>query len=157
MKRPSRKSRRAALAEPRLWTQTQARSAIPYLTSVLRSLREHALEVQSAERRLTRLEQRPGRPDRAALIAADETRRDLDGRRQQLAQTAHELEAVGAIPLDPVQGQAVLPFTHDNRLAWYVFDLFDSNPLRWWRYQEDPDDFRRPLTSAQSGSLEASA
>ena len=158
MKRPSRKSSRANVTDDaRLWTQDQARSAAPYLASVLRSVREHSLEIRSAERILARMTNRPGRPDRTALIAQEETRRGLEVQRRQLSDAAHELEAIGCIPLDAVQGLVLLPFNHEDRLAWYVFDLFDPNPLRWWRFSEDPEDYRRPLTPAQSGLIEVSA
>ncbi len=156
MKRPSRKSADSEPAEARLWTQSQARSAAPYLASILRSLREHTLEVRSIEGRLRQLENRPGRPNRTVLIAIDDGKRELETQRRQLAQAAHELEGVGAIPLDPIQGLALLPFNHDNRLAWYIFDLFDPTPMRWWRYQDDPEALRRPLTSEQSGLIEVS-
>jgi hypothetical protein len=152
MKRPSRKSARAAAtAEARLWTQTQARAAVPYLGSVLRSLREHALDIQARQRRLARLENLPGRPNRGRLITIDDTKQELERHRLQLAETARELEALGASLLDPIQGLALLPFAHEQHLAWFIFDLFDANPLRWWRYQDDPEDFRRPITAAQSG------
>src|SRR5438034_1067731 len=110
MKRPSRKSARAAAAEARLWTQSQARAAAPYLGSVLRSLREHALEIQAQQRRLAHLDGLPGRPSRGTLIALADTRRDLDHARRQLAETAEELEALGASLVDPVQGLAQLAF-----------------------------------------------
>lgn len=151
MKRPSRKSARSsATAEARLWTQQQARKVVPYLSSVLHSLREHALEIQAGQIRLARLEKAPGRPTRTQLINISDTRTDLDRQRRRLVETAEELQNLGASLVDPVQGVALLPFTHEKRLAWFVFDLFDTNPLRWWRYQDDPDDFRRPLTAAQS-------
>jgi hypothetical protein len=151
MKRPSRKSGRAgATAEARLWTQKQARQAVPYLGSVLRSLREHALDIQARQRRLARLENLPGRPNRNRLITIDETKTELERHRRNLAETAGELESLGASLADPIQGLALLPFAHEQRLAWFVFDLFDPNPLRWWRYQDDPDDFRRPITAAQA-------
>ena len=50
-------------------------------------------------------------------------------------------------PLDAVQGMALVPFVHDDQAAWYVFDLFDSQPIRSWCYQSDPEETRRPLTS----------
>jgi len=87
------------------------------------------------------------------LIAQMELRNELDHLSRQLADTATELETLGVGSAEPIQGQVLLPFSHDQRLAWFLFDLFDNNPLRWWRYQDDPDDFRRPVTPAQSGLL----
>ena len=46
----------------RLWTYEQARSASPYLSRVLRSLREHTLQIQSQQALLERLVSLSGRP-----------------------------------------------------------------------------------------------
>lgn len=158
MKRPSPKSSRANAADDaRLWTQDQARAAAPYLASILRSVREHNLEIRFAEQALARMSRQPGRPTRQELITQEDTRRSLELQRRLLAEAADELESIGGIPVDPAQGLLLLPFAHQDRLAWFIFDLFDPNPIRWWRYSEDPEDHRRPLTPAQSGLIEVSA
>ena len=51
----------------------------------------------------------------------------------------------GITCLDPIKGQALFPFVHKKRLAWFLFDLFETDPLRFWRYQDDPEDVRRPI------------
>jgi hypothetical protein len=133
----------------RLWAFDQAQAAVPYITSVVRALREHALSVQSLQRRLQALENRPGRPDRALLIERDELRRDRDRAEDELHQATAELEALDVYLLDALRGQALVPFAHDDQLAWYVFDLFDEQPIRSWRFQSDPEGTRRKLTAAQ--------
>jgi hypothetical protein len=60
---------------------------------------------------------------------------------------AQELGAPGVQPLDAVQGVAPVPFVHDDQSAWYLLDLFDSQPIRSWRYQSDPEPTRRPPTA----------
>ena len=40
-------------------------------------------------------------------------------------------------------------FVQDDQPAWYVFDLFDSQPIRSWRYRRDPEATRRPLAAPQ--------
>jgi hypothetical protein len=42
---------------------------------------------------------------------------------------------------------ALVPFVHDDQSAWYFFDLFDSQPIRSWCYQSDPEQTRHPLTA----------
>lgn len=133
----------------RLWAFDQAQAAVPYITSVVRSLREHALQAQSHRRHLDALENRPGRPDRARLIERDEARRELSAAEDALHQATEELEALDIYTLDALRGQALVPFAHDDQLAWYVFDLFDDQPIRSWRYQSDPEETRRKLTAAQ--------
>jgi hypothetical protein len=49
-----------------------------------------------------------------------------------------------------------VPFVHDEQLAWYIFDLFDAPAFRFWRFQSDPEDTRRPITSKQKAVPEAS-
>jgi hypothetical protein len=133
----------------RLWAFDDAQAVVPYISSVMRSLREHHLEIQTKRRELQALAARPGRPDRTALIAEQEARRDLQKAEAEYQSALDELQELDIHPLDVPQGTALVPFVHDDQLAWYVFDLFDSQPIRSWRYQSDPDETRRKLTAAQ--------
>src|SRR5215468_4102458 len=81
-------------ATPRLWTYEAALSAVPYLRAVVRSLREHWLHVQSARRQIERLDSRPGRPDRQALIWRAAAVQELDQADIQLEETFDELKAI---------------------------------------------------------------
>jgi hypothetical protein len=144
----SNKARRGA-STLRLWTFEDAQAAVPYLASVIRSMREHYLELLALRRQLLAVADRPGRPDRKALIAEQEIRRDLNRVEQEYQCALDDLEALDVQPLDPSQGTALVPFVHDEQLAWYIFDLFDNQPIRSWRYQSDPDETRRKLTTAQ--------
>jgi hypothetical protein len=62
---------------------------------------------------------------------------------------AEELAELDVYSLDPLKGQALVPFVHDEQLAWYIFDLFDAEPIRAWRYQSDPEHTRRKLPALQ--------
>ena len=134
-----------------VWTYPQAQSALPYLSSVVRSLRDHTLEALSQQRTAQRLLDRPGRPDRATLIAHEEALKEARRASEQAEEALEALHALDVYSLDPVQGQALVPFVQEEQLAWYVFDLHDAEPLRFWRYQTDPADTRRPVTPAQEG------
>ena len=134
---------------PRPWAFEEAQAAVPYFSSLARSLREHYLEVLAKRREVQAFSERSGRPDRKALIAEQEARRDLHKAEQDYQDALEELAELDVQPLDPGQGTALVPFVHDDQLAWYVFDLFDSQPIRSWRYQSDPDETRRKLTAAQ--------
>jgi hypothetical protein len=140
----------------RVWTFAEARAAAPYITSVVRSLREHGLEALAQHRAAQRLAERPGRPDRAALIAQEECAAEARRAEERFRSAAEELKALDVYSLDPLQGQALVPFLHDGQLAWYIFDLFDEQPFRFWRYQSDPDETRRPLTARQNGAGQTS-
>jgi hypothetical protein len=137
-------------ATPRPWAFEEAQAAAPYLSSLARSLREHYLAILAKWREVQLLKQRHGRPDRRALIAEQEARRDLHEAEQGYQGALDELSALNVYPVDPGQGVALVPFVQDDQPAWYVFDLFDSRPIRSWRYRSDPEATRRPLTDPQS-------
>jgi hypothetical protein len=134
---------------PRLWTLEEAQAAVPYFSSVARSLREHYLKILAKRRGVQLLTERHGRPDRKALIEEQETRRDLQKAEQDYQDALEELSELNVHPHDPSQGMALVAFIQDNQLAWYVFDLFDSQPIRSWRYRSDPDGTRRALMTPQ--------
>jgi hypothetical protein len=135
----------------RLWTHAEARAAVPYLRSVMASLREHTLEALSAKREVSRLEQHPGRPDRDTLIALEEGRNRVEQAEKRFEEAASELWKLNIYPVDAVHGLAQVPFVHEEELAWYLFDLFDPTPFRFWRFQSDPEETRRPVTPLQKG------
>jgi hypothetical protein len=132
-----------------VWTYEQAQAAVPYISSILRSLREHALEALQYYHRARRLANRPGRPDRAAIIAQQEAEKEARRADDRFRDDVAELEVMDIYTLDPIQGQALVPFVYNDQLSWYIFDLFDAQPLRFWRYQSDPEDTRRPVTAMQ--------
>jgi len=125
-----------------LWTLEQARKAIPYIHALLASLREHRLDGLSCRLRAHHLQQ-TGDPRRvrdreqaraAALLAEERFQEDFE-----------ELQALSVYPLNAVQGLALLPFIREHHLAWLIFDLYDDDPLRCWRYHDDPPQAVRLL------------
>jgi hypothetical protein len=65
-----------------------------------------------------------------------------------------ELEALQIACADAVNGQALFPFMHGKKPAWLVFNLFEGEPLRFWRYQEDEPDVRRPVSALEEAAGE---
>jgi hypothetical protein len=147
MKRKNKRSKRRKEVI-RVWTYPQAQKALPYIGSVMRSLREHWLEAQQHDARAMKIDRQPGRPDRQAILdremAAEESRRAKD----RFNEAYHELQQIEVYCLDPNQGVGVIPFVHDDKLAWLIYDLFDGEPLQHWRYHDDPLDLRRPISDA---------
>ena len=133
----------------RLWNHTRALAALPYVRSILRSLREHRLEVQQQRHNAHRLADRPGRPDRAALVAHQDALQESQRADLRYEEALKELQNLGITCLDPVKGHALFPFVHKKRLAWFLFDLFEAEPLHFWRYQDDPEDVRRPVNVSE--------
>jgi len=128
------------------WTYDEARKALPYIASIARSLREHRLDALAHDREARRLAAEPGRPNRAALIAQQEAAHEARRAADRFDEALEELNAHDVYCLDPVRGQALVPFAHGEELAWYVYDMFDGDELRFWRLHTDPLDTRRPLT-----------
>jgi len=133
----------------RVYTFSEAQEVVPYLSSIVRSLREHALEGLAQRRTVERLDAAPGRATRDRLIAKQEALHALQRSEEQFREAEEEVRQLDIFSLDPLQGQALVPFVHEDQLAWYIFDLHDSQSFRFWRYQTDPDETRRQLTGAQ--------
>jgi len=154
MKR-NHKSTKAKSEAIQVWTLAQAQAAVPYITSILRSMREHALDVQRFKLTVEKLAKTPGRPTRDAIIAEHEAKHELNRAEQSFQEAVDELQALDVYTLDPIRAQALVPFVFDEQLAWYVFDLFDGTPIRFWRLQSDSEETRRPITSKQHGVVPA--
>jgi hypothetical protein len=144
MKRRRNKEQQAMRAM-RLWTYDQAARAVPYLRSVLGSLREHWLEAQRQRRACELLANRPGHANRQRLLTGE----DLHGRQERAEnrfnEALEELMAIDVYLLDPVKGVALIPFRKEDDLAWYVFDQFADQALSGWRFHNDPLEECRPL------------
>jgi hypothetical protein len=132
-----------------LWTYPEAQKALPYLASILRSARDHQIEANRWDLRARRLAAAPGRPDRSMLIAQEEALRESRLARERLQDTLEEFERLGIECAHPINGQALLPFVNEQQVAWFIYDLFDDQPLRFWRYQGDPEETRRSIQDIQ--------
>lgn len=145
MKRRRERSRRVNTL--RLWDWSEATRAVPYLHSVIGSLREHWLEVTNAERRLDRLDQQKGLPNRQQLMDRHGIDDELARARSKFDDALAELNGIDVFLLDAVQGLALIPFRKEDDLAWYVFDHFAPRGLTGWRYHHDPIEECRPLNT----------
>src|SRR5207244_3734811 len=66
---PMNRNRKSARPRPqarRVWSHKQALSALPYLTAVMHSVRDHQMEYRKHQLTADRLADKPGRPDRNA-------------------------------------------------------------------------------------------
>jgi hypothetical protein len=109
------------------------------------SLRDHWLDLQNKRLEADRLSYRPGKQDRAALLASASAVEEKTRAEDRFADALNELMGIDVYLLDPVRGVAFVPFQKEEQLAWFVFDLFDSNDLKTWRFHEDPLEMRRPI------------
>jgi Uncharacterized conserved protein (DUF2203) len=146
MKRRRNKERRN-LRALRLWTYEEAARAVPYLRSVLSSLREHWLAAQRERRAGELPAARPGRPDRERLLTGEDLQTRQEGAENRFNEALEELMGIDVYLLDPVKGVALIPFRKEDDLAWYVFDQFDNQGLSGWRFHNDPMERCRPLTT----------
>lgn len=140
-----------------VWELDQARRAVPYIAAIMRSLREHRLEALGLDQQVQHLKDKPGRPDRTAIVEQTELAKQAQAAHDRFDQAMDELNSLDVFCIDPIQGEAVIPFLHDRKLAWYVFDLFDEgDPLRFWRAHDDPLEARRPIADVQAEAGEHS-
>jgi hypothetical protein len=111
------------------------------------SLREHRLEAMEHHLTAQRLAQRPGRPDRKTLVAQAEAQQAAHEAERRYRDAQAELQALDVFSADPIAGLAFIPFVHNEQLAWYVYDLFEPDTIRHWRYHADPLELRRALAA----------
>lgn len=140
---PKKAKKERRLIHP--WTYARAQGALSYIRSVMQSLRDHRLEFQSQNLEAQRLSDRPGRPDRATLIAREDAAQAAVKAQERFDDALNELGRLDVYCIDPVNGIAFIPFVQGEQLAWYVFDLFSETSLDGWRYHEDPLETRRPI------------
>jgi len=135
----------------RTWTYAQAMAALPYVASVMRSVRERRLEAVRLQLQGRRLARAPGRADRSKIIAQEEAAHAVRLAEDRFQEAIEELEPLDIYCLHPIHGEALVPFVHDEQLAWFVFDLFEPDHLRFWRYHSDALETRRPIAEALAG------
>jgi hypothetical protein len=140
----------------RLWNYAAAVKAVSYFRAVVRSLREHWLQMQRARRQIERLDAQPGRPDRQTLIRRTEAAREAEQARGEFAETLVELNVLDVYSLSPVQGVALIPIRLGDDLAWFVFDLFSPAGIEAWQFDTDPPETRRLLADDPGATLSAS-
>src|SRR4051794_7267221 len=124
MKRQNKKSGQTQ-RRIHLWTVSQAQAAVPYVRSIVQTLRDTWLESLTHHHRAARLANKPGRPDRSALTAQDDERLAANRAQQQFGNALEELEDLDVFCVNPLNGLAVIPFRQNEQLAWFLFDLFD--------------------------------
>jgi hypothetical protein len=148
VKRNGSKQRRKTI---QVWTYEQARHVLPYVGSIMRTLRENRLQAQQHHLQASRLKNRRGRLDRNNLIAFEEATRCAQEAEARFQDALEELHTLDIYCLDAVRGLALIPFARGEDLAWFIFDLFDNDPLRFWRYHQDTLETRRPITEIPEG------
>jgi hypothetical protein len=128
-----------------LWSWADLRKAIPYLHSIVGSLREHWLDVLNAQRKLDQSAERPGPVKRQHLLETESQTDDRDRAQVKFDEALDELNRLDVYLVDPVKGLALIPFRKEDDLAWYVFDHFEARGVIGWRYHADPMEECRPL------------
>ena len=114
-----------------IWTYAEARAVLPYVASIMGSLREHRLDFLRHRLCAQRLASKPGRPRRDTLIDQEEALREAGRADAEYQKTHAELRSLGIRCLDSVAGLAIFTVYENGYLREYVYDLFDSQPLRF--------------------------
>src|SRR5437867_639200 len=108
---PKKAKKERRLIRP--WTYARAQAALPYVRSVMLSLRDYRLEAQSQHLRAERLAKLPGRPDRATLIAREEALKAAAKEGERYDDAVNELGRLDVYCIDALAGVAFIPFIHE--------------------------------------------
>ncbi len=114
-----------------VWTYAEARAALPYVASIMGSLREHRLDALRHRLAAQRLAAKPGRPRRDTVLAREEAAREAGRADAEYQRTLAELKSLGIRCLDSIAGLAIFTIYEKGYFREYVYDLFDSLPLRF--------------------------
>jgi hypothetical protein len=150
-----KRNRKRPRQEPdviQVWTYEQAIEALPYVASIVGSLREDRLEAVRNHLKARRFDERSGRLGRTELIAQQEVIRAATEAEDRFQSALEELHTLDIYCFDPIRGLALIPFGLDDQLAWYVFDFFDGKALRFWRYHKDPLETRRSVSDVPAAA-----
>src|SRR5262249_28755485 len=148
MKRRRQRSKRVQIMH--LWERGEVTKAVPYLRSVLKSLREHWLDAVNAQRRLDRAAAMRAPRKRQQIIENELQTAECERAQAKFKDAVEELASVDAFLVDPIRGLALIPFRKEDDLAWYIFDRFAKPGVIGWRYPNDPDEECRPLNQLKS-------
>jgi hypothetical protein len=114
-----------------VWTHAQARAVSPYVASIMRSLREHRLNVLRYQLAARRFAAKAVKPSRDTLVAQEEAAREAGRADAEYYRTLAELKSLGIRCLDSIAGLAIFTIYEKGYFREYVYDLFDSLPLRF--------------------------
>jgi hypothetical protein len=151
MKRRKQRSKHMQIMH--LWNWSDAVKAVPYLRSVVASLREHWLEVLETKRRLHLATMKKSATKRQQILEREAQEGHLHRAQTQFNDALEELSRIDIFLLEPVRGSALVPFRKGDDLAWYVFDLFAKSGLAGWRYHNDPMEECRPLSLLEDATV----
>ncbi len=140
-----RRERSNPMRVMRLWTWSEVAKAVPYLRSVVGSLREHWLDILTIQRRIDKAEAAKGPVKRPQMMAMQSHQDERSRAQTKFDDALEELNKVEVYLYDPIRGLAMIPCRKGDDLAWYVFDHFAAPGVIGWRYQKDPIDECRPL------------
>jgi hypothetical protein len=136
-----------------LWSWKDVVKAIPYLHSIIDSLREHWLDILTVQRDIDKAAARPGLASRQQIIEDQAHLEDRHRAQGKFDDALEELTKIDVFLLDPVRGLAMIPFRKEDEMAWYVFDHYSSRGVIGWRLHNDPIDECRPLEVTEAAPL----
>jgi len=155
--KPRRERSKKRMRVMTLWNWSDVLKAVPYLHSIVGSLREHWLDVLNVKNKIAKAAAQPGLPKRQQLIEEKVHNDDHHAAQTKFEDALDELNQIDVFLLDPVRGLAMIPFRKEDDLAWYVFDHFATRGVIGWRLHNDPIEKCRPLDLIQAAPVENTA
>jgi len=151
-----RRERSKRMRALRLWDWNEVAKAVPYLRSVIGSLREHWIDVLNAQRKIDKADSSKQPAKTQQMIEQQANQDDRQRAQTKFDDALGELNHLDVFLLDPVRGTALIPFRKGDELAWYVFDHFTPSGVLGWRLHNDPMEVCRPLETAEVGAVKGS-
>ena len=144
--KPNQKRSPRPQKKVQFWTRERALAALPYVIPVVKSVRDYTLQKRAHRLRAKRLSEQPGRPTRDVLIAQEVALREAQQAQLCLEEALRELYVLNLKSVDALNGHVLFPIIQSNQMAWLIFELHAETPFQEWRFRDDPNDVRRPIS-----------
>jgi hypothetical protein len=112
------------------WTLDGVHKSIPLVCSILHTIRDGVIQVNSLELRLIKINKKFGRPTREEIIEVTNLKNQVDKLKQEVCEAADELTELGVMCTDPIRATAAFPFVTESEIgpvdSYYEFDMFNN-------------------------------
>lgn len=157
-KKPTRTAGRRASA-PVSISLTQAERMLPLVSHIGNEIRDRWLQLAQLEREQSDLDRRRHTLDWPSRSRRYQITDEINGQRARLQDAVGELETLQALLVDPVQGEIAFPTLVQNKRAYWVWTLGDTQ-IEWWCFANEPHrravppSWRKRRDAAAKGSKE---
>lgn len=129
------------------WEYKAVINAVPYVKSLMNSIRDCTIQINGIKSRLKRLADKPGRCDRQRYDEIGDLKLQEIKKQTELDWSQEDLKSLGVLCYDAVQQIAMFYFRMKDgdsfSGAWFVYSIVDKSIT--WRRDDDEYDVRRKI------------